>query len=114
MASNIVDVARSARAIGAGLLLSPSSYRERVGSGPWDWTAMPLRDGSDRARQLDRRESSLAGFGVEGAYLPTKKITITIVSTKRPGSEIDPNYSDLIARQIATYRAPRHPISLYP
>jgi CubicO group peptidase (beta-lactamase class C family) len=118
MTSNIVDVARSARAIGAGSLLSPSSYREQVGSRTvgLDGNTKAFHYGMGVIVQASWivENPSLAGFGVEAAYLPAKKITIAVVSTKRPGSEIDPNYSELIARQIATYLAPAHPIPLHP
>jgi hypothetical protein len=55
---------------------------------------------------------SLAGFAVEVAYLPAKKLTIAVVSTKGQRSEVDPNYSELITRHIAGYLAPKHPIPL--
>jgi D-alanyl-D-alanine carboxypeptidase len=118
MTSNIADVASSGRAIGAGRLLSRRAHRAQVGPG-----TVGL-DGNTRRLYYGMgllveggwivENPSLAGFGVEVAYLPAKKLTIAVVSTKGHRSEVDPNYSELITRQIAAYLAPKHPIPLQP
>jgi hypothetical protein len=99
-------VARSARAIGAGSSLSPRSYREQVGS-----RTVGL-DGDTKAFHYGMavivqgswivENPSLAGFGVEAAYLSAKKIIIAVVSTKRPGKPSRPQL------QRADRQANRH------
>jgi D-alanyl-D-alanine carboxypeptidase len=114
MTSNIADVASSGRAIGAGRLLSRRAHRAQVGPGTVGLDGNTRRFHYGMGLVVEGgwivENPSLAGFGVEVAYLPAKKITIAVVSTKGQRSEVDPNYSELITRHIAAYLAPKHPI----
>jgi D-alanyl-D-alanine carboxypeptidase len=118
MTSNIAEVASSGRAIGAGRLLSRRAHRAQVGPGTVGLDGNTRRFYYGMGLVVEGgwivENPSLAGFGVEVAYLPAKKITIAVVSTKGQRSEVDPNYSELITRQIAAYLAPKHPIPLQP
>jgi D-alanyl-D-alanine carboxypeptidase len=118
MTSNIADVARSGRAIGAGRLLSRRAHRAQVGPGTVGLGGNTRRFHYGMGLVVEGgwivENPSLAGFGVEVAYLPAKKLTIAVVSTKGHRSEVDPNYSELITRQIAARLAPKHPIPLDP
>jgi D-alanyl-D-alanine carboxypeptidase len=118
MTSDISDVATSGRAIGAGLLLSPKAHRQQVGPGTvgLDGNTPTLYYGMGLLVEGGWivENPSLAGFGVEVAYLPAKDLTIAVVSTKGQRSDVDPNYSELITRQIAAYLAPNNPIPLSP
>jgi CubicO group peptidase (beta-lactamase class C family) len=118
MTGNIADVARSGRAIGAGRLLSRRAHRAQVGPGTVGLGGNTRTFYSGMGLLVEGgwivENPSLAGFGVEVAYLPASKITIAVVSTKGERSEVHPNYSELITRQIAAYLAPRHPIPLLP
>ena len=114
MTTTIADLATSSRAIGTGRLLSRSAHREQVGpatAGLGGTTrkvyyamGMPVMGG------WIIQNPSLAGFGVMAAYLPSKRITIAVVSTKGERSEVGTNFSELITRRIAKRLAPRNPI----
>jgi D-alanyl-D-alanine carboxypeptidase len=96
MTSNISDVATSGTAIGTGALLSQSSYRQQVGLGTvglgGNTQAFHYGMGVVVEGGWIVANPSLAGFGVEMAYLPAKKIDIAIVSTKGERSAVAPNY----------------------
>jgi D-alanyl-D-alanine carboxypeptidase len=114
MTTTIADMATSSRAIGTGRLLSRRAHREQVGPATagvggntrevYYAMGMPVLGG------WIIQNPSLAGFGVMAAYLPSKRITIAVVSTKGERSEVDTNFSGVITRRIAKLLAPRKPL----
>jgi D-alanyl-D-alanine carboxypeptidase len=114
MTTTIADLATSSRAIGTGRLLSRRAHREQVGPATvglggttrevYYAMGMPVLGG------WIIQNPSLAGFGVMAAYLPSRRITIAVVSTKGERSEVGANLSGVITRRIAKRLAPRNPL----
>lgn len=52
-----------------------------------------------------------SGYQAVMAYLPAEHITIAVTTTLGPKSDPSTNYSTDLAKQIAAYLAPNHPIS---
>jgi D-alanyl-D-alanine carboxypeptidase len=111
MTSDITDLARTAQDIGTGALLSRGAYRmqtahiSRLKPGVYYGMGLFLDHG------WIIQNPSLNGFNAVFAYLPPRHITIAVTTTLGPRSISGHNYSTDLARQIARYLAPGHPIS---
>jgi D-alanyl-D-alanine carboxypeptidase len=116
MSGTIADVARSARAIGTGELLSPAASKEQFAAASSGLTAMApgihyglgIVVGDDGGWRV--QNPSLNGYtGIE-AYLPSRGISIAIVTTVLPrsGASETAFASDLFNR-LAAYLTPGHP-----
>jgi D-alanyl-D-alanine carboxypeptidase len=110
MTSNIRDVARSARVIGAGRLLSPGAYRDLLAP-----TTARFPMWNDRifyglgvvsANDWVLQNPSFAGYFAAMAYQPSQRISIAVASTKLAGAKIDPNYSNELVGTISRYLSP--------
>jgi D-alanyl-D-alanine carboxypeptidase len=113
MSSNVFDLVRWSRALGRGTLLSPASRKEMfapvtVGTNkPSLYYAM----GVIVANTWIVQTPSYAGFYGLMAYLPSKDISINVVSTlSREGAAKPSNYSKLIFVEIAKLLAPDVPV----
>ena len=113
MSSNVCDLVRWSRALGRGTLLSPASRKEMfapvtVGTNePSFYYAM----GVIVANTWIVQTPSYAGFYGLMAYLPSKDISINVVSTlTREGAAKPSNYSRLIFVEIAKLLAPDVPV----
>jgi D-alanyl-D-alanine carboxypeptidase len=111
MTSDLTDLARTAQDIGTGALLSRSAYRmqtariSRLKPGVYYGMGLFLDHG------WIIQNPSFNGFNALFAYLPPRHITIAITTTLGPRSISGHNYSTDLARQIARYLVPGHPIS---
>ena len=117
MSSNVCDLVRWSRALGRGTLLSPASRKEMfapvtVGLGdPPNVTDFYYAMGVIVANTWIVQTPSYAGFYGLMAYLPSKDISINVVSTlSREGAAKPSNYSRLIFVEIAKLLAPDVPI----
>src|SRR5215813_1671558 len=113
MSSNVFDLVRWSRALGRGTLLSPASRKKmfarvRVGTNkPRFYYVM----GVIVANTWIVQTPSYAGFYGLMAYLPSKDISINVVSTlTREGAAKPSNYSRLIFVEIAKLLAPDVPV----
>jgi len=113
MSSNVCDLVQWSRALGRGTLLSPASRKEMfapvtVGTNePSFYYAM----GVIVANTWIVQTPSYAGFYGLMAYLPSKDISINVVSTlTREGAAKPSNYSRLIFVEIAKLLAPDVPV----
>jgi D-alanyl-D-alanine carboxypeptidase len=115
MSSNVCDLIRWSRALGRGTLLSPASRKEMfapvtVGldlNEPSFYYAM----GVIVANTWVVQTPSYSGFYGLMAYLPSKDISINVVSTlSREGAAKPFNYSMLIFVEIAKLLAPDVPV----
>jgi D-alanyl-D-alanine carboxypeptidase len=118
MTSTIADVARGGAALGSGALLSAASRGEMTGpttaglgslthdvyygmgvliSGRWVMTS-----------------PSFAGYAGATAYLPSRRLTIAVTSTKTERAQVDGNFSIDIVRRIAREIAPDEPFPAVP
>jgi D-alanyl-D-alanine carboxypeptidase len=111
MTSDITDLARTAAAIGSGALLTRRSYRQQTAPisrlGPGAFYGMGLLTNNGWILQ----NPLFSGYQALMAYLPAEHITIAVTTTLGPKSDPSTNYSTDLARQIAAYLAPDHPIS---
>ena len=115
MSSNVCDLVRWSRALGRGTLLSPASRKEMFapvtveigGNEQSFYYAM----GVIVANTWIVQTPSYAGFYGLMAYLPSKDISINVVSTlTREGAAKPSNYSRLIFVEIAKLLAPDVPV----
>jgi len=116
MSATIGDVAREARAIGSGELVSPAAARETVantsaglpGTNPnyyyglgeiitGDWVVQP---------------PMLNGYTGVMAYSAKRRLSIGIVATILPGTDPERYYATLLFERIGAYLAPGEPINL--
>lgn len=114
MSGTIGDVARSARAIGTGELLSPASGREQFAADPSGLGAVApgihFGLGILVGNGWRVQNPSLNGYtGIE-AYLPSRGISVAIVTTlsRRSGAS-ETAYSTELFNRIARYLTPGHP-----
>jgi len=117
MSSNVDDLVRWSRALGRGVLLSPASRKEmfapvtlRLGNPP-NTKDLYYGMGVIVANTWIVQTPSYAGFYGLMSYLPSKDVTINVVSTlSREGAVRPSNYSRFIFAEIATLLAPDVPI----
>jgi CubicO group peptidase (beta-lactamase class C family) len=109
MTSDIADVARSAKAIGTGELVSRPAHREQVGPSTAD--VPPLSPELYYGLGVLVRNGwivqnpSLAGYSGVMAYLPARRITIAVTSTNGPGSPEEANTQSMFT-ELAAYLSP--------
>ncbi|MBS1863998.1 MAG: class A beta-lactamase-related serine hydrolase [Actinobacteria bacterium] len=114
MSGTIADVARSARAIGSGALLSPAASRERFAADPSGLgTVAPgihFGLGILVGNGWRVQNPNLNGYtGIE-AYLPSRQISVAIVTTLLPRSGASETaYSTELFNRLARYLTPGHP-----
>lgn len=117
MSGTIGDVAREARAVGTGELISPHASRERFapttvglpGVRPDRYFGLGIAvvDGWELQNPV------LNGYTGIMAYLPTRRLSIAIVTTQKKRSAASgDNYAADIFAALAAYLTPGHPGSL--
>lgn len=119
------DLATSAKGLGAGVLLTPQSYRTLLDPGTVGLGG-PTADcpvcihntqakhyglGVEVVNDWVLQNPSFSGYAAEQAYLPGKDVSIAVSVTQGPGTPDDQNIAEVIAGQIGTYLAPDHPLS---
>ena len=124
MSSNVCDLVRWSRALGRGTLLSPASRKEMFApvtveiarkasktEGPTNEPSFYYAMGVIVANTWIVQTPSYAGFYGLMAYLPSKDISINVVSTlSREGAAKPSNYSRLIFVEMAKLLAPDVPV----
>lgn len=114
MSGTIADVAKSARAIGTGATLSPAASRERFAADPsgLGHVAPGIHFGLGILVGNGWRvqNPNLNGYtGIE-AYLPSRGISVAIVTTLLPRSGASETaYSTELFNRLARYLTPGHP-----
>lgn len=114
MTSNIPDILKSATAIGTGALLSPESFKLQLAPvtakfKPWnDKTYYGLGIFSIGGWLL--QNPSFAGYAATMAYLPAQKLAVAVSVTMEEKAPDAGNLSTPIAKEIARYLAPAHPL----
>ncbi|MEZ5078891.1 MAG: serine hydrolase domain-containing protein [Solirubrobacterales bacterium] len=115
MSATIGDVARTARAVGTGALISRAASRERF------VPATPAMAESDRYYALgvvvDRgwrlQNPMLNGYTGIAAYLPHRRLSVAIATTTQPRSaDTGQPYASLLLNRLGAYLAPAHPVAL--
>ncbi|MFD3533066.1 serine hydrolase domain-containing protein [Streptomyces sp. NPDC058664] len=125
--THICDLARSARGIGSGELLSPRSYRTLLDPG-----TVGLGGGTAKCpasiclKQTEAKHfglgvivingwvlqnPSFSGYAAIQAYLPSKRLAIA-VSTTKTATTPDGNTAEKVAERIAAALAPEAPLAL--
>jgi D-alanyl-D-alanine carboxypeptidase len=117
MSATIGDVARTARAVGSGELISPAASRERFAPttavfpkfSPEFYYGLGIVISGDWSYQ----NPMLDGYTGVMAYLPAGRLSVAIVSTTKPvpDGEEGPLASLLFAK-LAAYLSPGHPVTL--
>ena len=117
MTATVADVIRSAKAMGTGALISPRASRERFA---------PITAGLPGGPDFDQdfyyglgvlvlnswefQNPEINGYTAIGAYLPSRRISLAIVTTKGPSAALTPtNYSVALFREITLYLTPDNP-----
>lgn len=114
MSGTIADVAKSARAIGTGALLSPAASRERFAADPAGLgrvaPGIHFGLGILVGNGWRVQNPNLNGYtGIE-AYLPSRAMSVAIVTTLSPRiGASETAYSTELFNQIARYLTPGHP-----
>ena len=117
MTSTIDEVARTARAIGTGRLISRRSFREEFA--PSTVGLPPMT--ADRyyglgivvASTWRLQNPMLNGWTGIMAYLPSKRISVALtVTTGKRASRDDRSYAEVLFEELSRYLSPEHPVSL--
>lgn len=117
MSATIGDVARTARAIGSGELISTGAARERLAPTTAVFPKFSAEFyyglGIVVSGEWTYQNPMLDGYTGVMASLPARDLSIAIVSTTKPvpGGEEGPLASLLFAK-LAAYLAPGHPVTL--
>jgi D-alanyl-D-alanine carboxypeptidase len=110
MAATVGDIARTARAVGSGELISPPAYRESVadtsaglpGTKPGFYYAL--------GQLVDNgwiiQNPMLNGYTGVMAYLPKRKLSLAIVATTRASADPEAAYATLLFERLGAYLAP--------
>jgi CubicO group peptidase (beta-lactamase class C family) len=114
MTSNIPDILKSATAIGTGALISPESFEQQLAPltakfKPWGGRkfyglGVFVIDG------WIVQNPSFAGYAATMVYLPAQKLAIAVSVTMGQKAPEEGNLSTPIAREIAAFLAPAHPM----
>lgn len=116
MSATIGDVARTARAVGSGALISPAAARERIAntSAGLPGTKPGFHYGLGELIQGGWviQNPMLNGYTGVMAYLPKRKLSLAIVTTIRPSANPEVAYSTILAERLGAYLAPAEPINL--
>jgi len=120
--STVHDIAKAARAIGTGKLLSKRSHREMFSPKftsnlpPSNPNAQPFNQtfyyglGLLVTNHWWLQNPDIDGYIAVEAYLPSKKISIALVVTKGPtAAATGINYSVPLFKEIGTYLSPSDP-----
>ncbi|MFD8082412.1 serine hydrolase domain-containing protein [Kitasatospora sp. NPDC059722] len=126
LSSDICDLARSAQAIGAGELLSPSSYRTQLNPGTVGLGHATKTCPADICRTNTEAEHFglgvfvrngwvlqnpfLPGYAAVQAYLPDCRLAIAVATTQGPATT-DGQPAQTIAARISELLAPDHPLA---
>jgi D-alanyl-D-alanine carboxypeptidase len=112
MNATIGDVARTARAIGTGALLTPASAKERVAA------PQPMRDpftadvyyalGILVSHTWQVQNPMLNGYTGSMGYLPSQDLTIAIVATQAQGASGETAYASRLFERLTAYLSPQH------
>jgi CubicO group peptidase (beta-lactamase class C family) len=116
MSATIGDVARTARAVGSGELISPAAARERVantsaglpGTKPEYYYGLGELIDGDWVVQ----NPMLNGYTGVMAYLPQRKLSVAIVTTILPSADPELAYSTVLLERLSAYLAPGDPANL--
>ena len=103
--TNIFDMARSARAIGTGALLSERSHQLQIAKrSPIDKAAGAYYGlGIFNVKSWLLQNPLFSGYQGLMAYLPSKKISIAITTTLGPTASPRTNYSSIIFDKVSAY-----------
>jgi D-alanyl-D-alanine carboxypeptidase len=117
MSATIGDVARTARAVGTGALISRKASQERfapttVGMGSFT-SDFYFGLGIIVADGWYLQNPMLNGYTGAMAYLPGRRLSVAIVTTTRQRSAGDERaYATLLFTKLSAYLAPGHPVVL--
>jgi CubicO group peptidase (beta-lactamase class C family) len=110
MVATIGDVARTARAVGSGALISPAAARERVADTsaglPGTKKGLYYGLGVVVAGDWVIQNPMLNGYTGSMAYLPKRKLSIAIVTTTLPSAAPEVAYATRLFSRLAAYLAP--------
>ena len=127
ISSDICDLATSARAVGTGALLSPSSFKVQLNpgtvglGGPTATCPATICIAQTEAQHFGLgvivshgwivQDPSYSGYAAFQAYLPSAHLAIAVSTTKGPNAP-DGNTAEVVGQRIAALLAPGHPIGL--
>jgi D-alanyl-D-alanine carboxypeptidase len=119
MTSTVRDVVKAAAAIGTDRLLSRRAAAQQVAPFTVGLSGMTPAFyyglGINVVPPWRFQNPFLNGYSGAMAYLPPKRISIAVASTKgEAGSRVDKGFSEVIFAQIGNYLAPEHPVPLPP
>ena len=114
MSGTIGDVARTARAVGTGALVSRSASRERFAADPSGLTTVGPGThfglGIVVANGWRLQNPMLNGYTGIMAYLPQRRLSIAIVTTARPrAASSESAFATLLFTRLTQYLSPGHP-----
>lgn len=116
MSATIGDVARTARAVGTGALLSRTASRERfapITAGLKPFTPdLFFGLGIIVANGWYVQNPMLNGYTGAMAYLPSRDLSVAIVATTRRGADEDVAYASRLFTALTAYLAPGHTATL--
>lgn len=116
MSATIGDVARTARAIGSGELISPASAREFVANTsaglPGTLPGLHYGLGAIVSNGWIVQPPMLNGYTGVMAYLPKRKLSVAVVATTLPGAEAEQYFATILFERIGAYLAPNDPVDL--
>ena len=117
MTGTIGDIARTARAIGSGRLISREASRDQFAPITADYPGFSEQLyyglGINVANTWRFQNPDLNGYTGIMAYLPAQDLSIGLTTTNSETSTDDGvNYSQRLWAEIANYLAPDHPITL--
>lgn len=116
MSSTITEVARSARVVLGGKLISKASERQFVERPPVVQIPIPgLSYGLGVLLSGDWRVQNpfINNYGGIEAYLPQERLSVAIVSTKAIDADFNAgNPSEILLQRLAVALAPHHPVRL--
>ncbi|MFE5297024.1 serine hydrolase domain-containing protein [Streptomyces sp. NPDC056632] len=123
--STVCDMARSARGIGSGELISRRSYRTLLDPGTVGLGVPTAKCPADIClKQTEAKHfglgvivangwllqnPSFTGYAAIQAYLPSKRLSIAVSATKTPDTA-EGNMAQVVAERIAAALAPEHPL----
>lgn len=126
LTSDICDLARTARAIGSGELLSPQGFKTQLDpgtvglGGKSDTCPADVCLKNTAARHFGFgvlvvddwiiQNPSFSGYAAVQAYLPAQRLSIAVSTTQGPGAT-DGNPAQTIASRLARVLAPDHPLT---
>lgn len=117
MSSTIDEVARTARAIGTGRLISARGYREEFA--PSTVGLPPMTPnlyyglGIIVARTWRVQNPMLNGWTGVMAYLPSQRISVALTTTAgQRAAEDDRAFASILFDELTRYLSPKHPVTL--